>query len=561
MPLTKMDISKGMIPDLPYEDIAKAGGVYLANNCMPIGGKYTPIPSPKNWIDEALSGTPLKAIGVEGSDGVWHNFIGTTTKLYDITTTEITDVTRASGNYNATDWNFEVYGNWLIATNGVDAPQIIKDITLTHNNITSITSAGFTATVTTTANHGLSSTDNVRIEGATQTEYNGNYSITVTGVNTFTYTFAGSVTSPATGTITWIRIFQPLAGSPPTAKYCLMSHGHMIFANTTNDKKGIQWSALEDIEDYTISYTTGADTQTFPDISGNITGIASVGDNFVVASERSLVLGYYSGGVYRFNFRQNTIKNVGCFYPSSLVSSGDAVYFWSFDSIFKWDGNNLQEIGKYIKNYILNNINPNFPQKVQGIHYKSYGVIVWLYVSNNSDAYPDKLLIYNYLEDKFTTADLSAYTLWLGSTGFLSIDSLSDLIIDNCNLIIDSNYWTTGDFLPLLISTSDTKPKMLLGDSQTITIQTGEISETPNMLHIKKIYIPTEILTGTATVSVYNRYSKIDAYTVSTASTLKTDGSADLRTTNRRLAFYFQVTGVAGIGKEIELDITATGGR
>lgn len=72
--------------------------------------------------------------------------------------------------------------------------------------VTSITSASTTATVTTTAAHGLATSDQVVIRGATQEEYNGVYTVTVTGASTFTYTFAGSGTSPATGTITttWV---------------------------------------------------------------------------------------------------------------------------------------------------------------------------------------------------------------------------------------------------------------------------------------------------------------------------------------------------------------------
>lgn len=67
--------------------------------------------------------------------------------------------------------------------------------------VTSITSSGSVATVTTTANHGAATGQNVTIHGATQDAYNGTWPIVVTGVNTFTYLF-GSATSPATGTIT-----------------------------------------------------------------------------------------------------------------------------------------------------------------------------------------------------------------------------------------------------------------------------------------------------------------------------------------------------------------------
>jgi hypothetical protein len=67
--------------------------------------------------------------------------------------------------------------------------------------VTSITSVGTVATVTAPA-HGLLTGQLTTIAGATQVEYNGTYTVTVTDANHFTYVFGGSGTSPATGTIT-----------------------------------------------------------------------------------------------------------------------------------------------------------------------------------------------------------------------------------------------------------------------------------------------------------------------------------------------------------------------
>tara|TARA_R110000868_G_scaffold366441_1_gene629344 strand:- start:1733 stop:3808 length:2076 start_codon:yes stop_codon:yes gene_type:complete len=67
--------------------------------------------------------------------------------------------------------------------------------------ITSITRAVNEATVTTTAAHGYTTADRVNIRGATQTDYNGDYTITVTGATTFTYTVANTPVTPATGTM------------------------------------------------------------------------------------------------------------------------------------------------------------------------------------------------------------------------------------------------------------------------------------------------------------------------------------------------------------------------
>ena len=66
--------------------------------------------------------------------------------------------------------------------------------------IASITRSSTTATVTTPKKHGLDDGQKVILSGATQTEYNGEKTISVTGTSTFTYTVSGSPATPATGT-------------------------------------------------------------------------------------------------------------------------------------------------------------------------------------------------------------------------------------------------------------------------------------------------------------------------------------------------------------------------
>lgn len=65
-----------------------------------------------------------------------------------------------------------------------------------------ITRTDTTATVTLPVAHTLKSDTFVRISGANQADYNGDFAITVTGANTFTYQVANSPVTPATGTIT-----------------------------------------------------------------------------------------------------------------------------------------------------------------------------------------------------------------------------------------------------------------------------------------------------------------------------------------------------------------------
>lgn len=67
-------------------------------------------------------------------------------------------------------------------------------------SISSITSSSTTATVTTSAAHGYSTSNVVNIFGANPTGYNGTYTITVTSTTTFTYTLAASISTSATNT-------------------------------------------------------------------------------------------------------------------------------------------------------------------------------------------------------------------------------------------------------------------------------------------------------------------------------------------------------------------------
>ncbi|MHC4988727.1 MAG: hypothetical protein ACYTFX_09570 [Planctomycetota bacterium] len=69
-----------------------------------------------------------------------------------------------------------------------------------------IVNSGTTATVTHTS-HGLTSNDKVWIQGASLSENNGVFTITVTDANTYTYTMGSSPGSSPTGTITSTFVF------------------------------------------------------------------------------------------------------------------------------------------------------------------------------------------------------------------------------------------------------------------------------------------------------------------------------------------------------------------
>ena len=89
----------------------------------------------------------------------------------------------------------------LTDTVGTTGAPLTLDVALgVDKSVTALTRASTTATATATA-HGFTSGDQVNIRGAAETEYNGDFLITVTDADTFTYTVSGSPATPATGTI------------------------------------------------------------------------------------------------------------------------------------------------------------------------------------------------------------------------------------------------------------------------------------------------------------------------------------------------------------------------
>ena len=88
-----------------------------------------------------------------------------------------------------------------------------------HASVTSITRVSTTATVTMAAPHGFLTGQIVTVADADQSDYNGDFQITVTSTTVFTCTVSGAPTTPATGTITAGRIYWGTTGYPNSGTF------------------------------------------------------------------------------------------------------------------------------------------------------------------------------------------------------------------------------------------------------------------------------------------------------------------------------------------------------
>jgi uncharacterized phage protein gp47/JayE len=136
-------------------------------------------------------------------------FLPTTTRFlpvfgiwYNVTRNQ---ATQATGSVVATGTATTIIpiSTQLLNTNGdkyvtTSAGTIINNVI----SVTSLVRSGTTVTATTAVDHEFASQNTPTIAGAVETDYNGTFSITVTGSNTFTYQVSTTPSTPATGTIT-----------------------------------------------------------------------------------------------------------------------------------------------------------------------------------------------------------------------------------------------------------------------------------------------------------------------------------------------------------------------
>ena len=173
-------------------------------NATVVGTYLNQASTPVNTLMNYTTSAGYKLFAVAGTD-IWETTTNPATKVFSgITSDKLQAV-------NLTN----TAGHFLVACNGVD-PVMIYDgsawfyvaTTTTAATISTITHVGAVATLTTATAHGLVTGNRVTISGASSSEYNGTYVITVTGANAFTYTMASTPALNATvvGSYTTIGI-------------------------------------------------------------------------------------------------------------------------------------------------------------------------------------------------------------------------------------------------------------------------------------------------------------------------------------------------------------------
>lgn len=112
----------------PDQPSLESGATGYVNNVVPVTAQsYGPFPTTLE-VGDAIDARCQGMCSYRGPDGTLVTFAGTETKLYQWDGSTWTDVSRTSGGdyaVAATDmWDFELFGDKVVAFNGTDTPQV-----------------------------------------------------------------------------------------------------------------------------------------------------------------------------------------------------------------------------------------------------------------------------------------------------------------------------------------------------------------------------------------------------------------------------------------------------
>ena len=291
--------------------------------------------------------------------------------------------------------------------------------------VSSLTSSGSTATVTTTTAHGMSNGMYVRVGGAAQAPYNGDFSITNTGTSSFTYSITGTTTSPATGTITVNRVKLPMRWTGNfSSGFTLTSYG--VLAQNFYYMPASRWGLLQQNRlilqfsrtQVIMSQVLGPEAY---DTINGVFGFSSGTSDYLIGAvpyQDTQTLIFLRNSVYLINgvngdvaamTSQIVTNTIGCVSRHTIVTCGCNILFLSDRGVFMFQpgyeltlrGNSLPlsaPIDTYIQQINFGATNEMFATYFLNRYY--------LAVPLNGSTRNNAIFVYNFINEAWESVDM-----------------------------------------------------------------------------------------------------------------------------------------------------------
>ena len=465
-------------------------GANIANNVYFARQSYKRFPSLVNYSSNNIGANSRGAGSFRDNSNTVFNFVATNTDLYQLDGGAFTSRKGSLTGDNTDFWTFTQFGNYVIASNGVDAPQYFLMGTSTNfANLSSITTSG--------------TLPNFRVSGV-------------------------------------VRDF-------------------LVTGNHSNASNRIQWSGINDITTWAAG-TKQSDLQDLPGSGGQITHITSGEIGYVFRQNQIIRMDYVGGATV---FRLSVISpNRGAVYGRTVCQDNRRVFFYADDGFFEINGDQVISIGaEKVNRFFDIDLNKAFSDRICAAVDPFNQLAMWLYPSAddtaNTTGICDKILIYNYATQKWSSAEANASTIFSQFVGAYTVE-LMDIIsenLDQINIALDTDFWSGGQLLLGAID-NNYKAAIFSGTANVGEIETSELELFPgtrsNIIGVRPI------VDAEATVTIKTRDKLADNVVTSSVSNMNTSGINPVRQSGRYVKFNVKIPS-GGAWKDAQgIDIVAS---
>jgi len=356
----------------------------------------------------------------------------------------------------------------------------------------------------------------------------GDYLIVSNGVDTPQYYLMGTSTNFAN--------LSAIAsdGTPPLFRVSGVIRDFLVTGNISGATNRVQWSGINDITTWTAG-SKQADSQDIPGSGGQIVAITS-GEYGYVFRQNQIIRMDYVGGTTIFRFSVVS-PNRGAVYGKTVCQDNRRVFFYADDGFFEIQGDNIKPIGaEKVNRFFDIDLDKAFSDRIVAAVDPFNTLAVWLYPSADNTANTtgicDKLLIYNYVTEKWSFANASASTIFSQFVGAYTVETMDliDSSIDNINIALDTDFWLGGQRYLGAVN-GDNKAAIFSGNSNEVEIETSEIELFPGLR--SDITEVRPIVDATATVAITTRERLANSASTSSYSSMVTSGTVPVRQSGR----------------------------
>ncbi len=328
--------------------------------------------------------------------------------------------------------------------------------------------------------------------------------------------------------------FGALGGGAPVARFAAVVRDFLVMGRVSGYAGRVQWSAIDNAEDWTPSGTTQSDSQDLPD-GGWVQGVVG-GEYGTVLQERSIKRMTYVGAPVIFQFDE-IARNRGVVAEGSVASFEATTFFLDTDGFYALvDGREVLPIGdQKIDKHFWRKVNQSYLHRISAAIDPISKLYVLSYPGQDSaDGTPNRLLIYNWTAGRWSEAEIEAEIVQRSLSGAsVTLDDLDGVSasLDLLGFSLDSRVWTGG---LILLSAFDTGHRLCLftGDSLAAAVETGEAQLFPGRRALVTAVRPV-VERGTPVVRIGARNRQVDAVMWGVDAPLNALGECPVRAAGR----------------------------